>query len=29
VAAFLVSQPAAYLTGQAIMVDGGYTHGLL
>ncbi|WP_457630104.1 SDR family oxidoreductase [Oceanithermus sp.] len=29
VAAFLVSQPAAYLTGQAIMVDGGYTRGLL
>ncbi|WP_457637174.1 SDR family oxidoreductase [Oceanithermus sp.] len=29
VAAFLVSEPAAYLTGQAIMVDGGYTHGLL
>jgi len=29
VAAFLVSEPAAYLTGQAVMVDGGYTHGLL
>ncbi len=29
VAAFLVSEPAAYLTGQALMVDGGYSHGLL
>ena len=29
VAAFLVSEPASYLSGQAIMVDGGYTHGLL
>ncbi len=29
VAAFLVSRQAAYLTGQAIMVDGGYTRGLL
>ncbi len=29
VAAFLVSEPASYLTGQAIMVDGGYTRSLL